>query len=513
MTKAKKIKVMHKTPLWAKAITPDLFKGLNIHSDGSELITRNRPAPNGSSHELKQKLDRETLQKAEHDMERSLLKEISRAIDNQKFENAREKGIPLNKLEPFGTLTSHPVRLTVNKGPVVVTDRSGIPILWYFPRFIGAGLQANLLQRTSELAHVYQPPKDELTGNRRGGLKNEAETKIHGQHTGRITQSQANKQQATLTNLEYQDQDVQAEVANGSICTQEIEVPKIDGSLASVSKYQEDDGEVRIISQGSINLDQQTYNENRTSAFTQFEAELQSCPPFAYYLSPGWCQTGMQNVRPIQMSKHFREALKDGPKEMVNLLEAKRLLDKKLEKLTNIIHPSLSESMHKLRNHMSAVEGPTQVSIQNGWTSIFPCYGIAVNRVTGIHRDQRGIRGGLDIIGVLGSFTEGGNLDLPDLNLRLEWKPGCLGAFNGYDFRHRVLAWSGGSRVTLISFCQKATWDCLGLETAVSRPSIVMCQAQLAKLKDQRRKAIETELTRSKKGCKSSRGGDIRNIV
>ncbi|QRW21901.1 hypothetical protein RhiXN_09488 [Rhizoctonia solani] len=236
MTKAKKIKVMHKTPLWAKAITPDLFKGLNIHSDGSELITRNRPAPNGSSHELKQKLDRETLRKAEHDMERSLLKEISRAIDNQNQQTYNEIG--------------HPPSLSLK------------------PSY-----------KVAPLSHT-------------------------------------------------------------------------------------------IFRQVGVRL------ECRTS--------------------------GQSNVEST-----FEKLLKMVRKEMVNLLEAKRLLDKKLEKLTNIIHPSLSESMHKLRNHMSAVEGPTQVSIQNGWTSIFPCYGIAVNRVTGIHRDQRGIRGGLDIIGVLGSFTEG----------------------------------------------------------------------------------------------------------
>ncbi|KAF8595560.1 hypothetical protein BDV93DRAFT_403007, partial [Ceratobasidium sp. AG-I] len=76
------------------------------------------------------------------------------------------------------------------------------------------------------------------------------------------------------------------------------------------------------------------------------------------------------------------------------------------------------------------------------WTSPFPCFGFGINRQTLKHRDTSGLSGGMDVIGVLGDFT-GGTLSLQDLNAEFEWRPGCLGAFDGYDLTHEVLGWEG----------------------------------------------------------------------
>jgi hypothetical protein len=199
----------------------------------------------------------------------------------------------------------------------------------------------------------------------------------------------------------------------------------------------------------------------------------------------------------MKMSLHFRNALADQClHETVQFLEAKRLFDKKVSYLTDIIHPSLSDSMRKLRVHMSAVKGPTEVTLINGWTSAFPCFGIGINRTTGLHRDTQGIRGGLDIIGILGTFTIGGDLELPDLNLRLEWKPGCLGAFDGYDFRHKVNSWTGGSRVALISFCRQTTWSALGLDSTLSRPTATECRDRVLSERNLRTAAIQEFLAK-----------------
>ncbi|KAF8695805.1 hypothetical protein RHS03_07892, partial [Rhizoctonia solani] len=158
---------------------------------------------------------------------------------------------------------------------------------------------------------------------------------------------------------------------------------------------------------------------------------LADLSPFAYYLSPGWSQTGMQYKKPIQMSVHLRGALLEATSKTIAFLKAKRLFNKQIIKLTDIIQPSLSQSLRKLKAHMSAIQGPTGTTVTNGWTSAFPCYGVAVNRTTGMHRDSKGIWAGLDIIGMLGTFNSGGDLELPNLNLCLEWTPGVLGAFDG----------------------------------------------------------------------------------
>jgi hypothetical protein len=200
----------------------------------------------------------------------------------------------------------------------------------------------------------------------------------------------------------------------------------------------------------------------------------------------------------MKMSLHFRNALQEKClHETIQFLETKRLFDQKVSYLTNIIHPSLSSCMRELRSHMSAVKGPTEVALINGWTSAFPCFGMGINRTTGLHRDTRGLRGGLDIIGVLGTFTMGGDLELPDLNLRVEWRPGCLGAFDGYDFRHKVNSWTGGSRVALISFCRQTTWSGLGLDSTLSRPTASECQARLLSATNQRSVAIEEFLAKA----------------
>jgi hypothetical protein len=173
------------------------------------------------------------------------------------------------------------------------------------------------------------------------------------------------------------------------------------------------------------------------------------------------------------MSVQFREGLADhSAKQMIGFLEAKRLYDAHLSFLTGIIHPSLFDTMTRLRGRMAAVKGPVGVVLENGWTSSFPCFGVGVNRATGIHRDTKGLGAGMDIIGVLGSFTEGGRLRLPDLNVVFDWRPGCVGAFDGYDLRHEVEEWGGGHRFTLISFCRKSTWTGLKLEPEITRPTL-----------------------------------------
>lgn len=127
--------------------------------------------------------------------------------------------------------------------------------------------------------------------------------------------------------------------------------------------------------------------------------------------------------------------------------------------------------MRRLRAAMLKVRGPTKVVLENGWTSPFPCFGVGINRTTAKHRDTKGFSCGMDIIGVLGEFS-GGLFKLQDLNVEMEWEPGCLGALDGYDLTHEVSEWEGSHRITLLSFCRSSTWRGLKTHPELSRPTV-----------------------------------------
>jgi hypothetical protein len=184
--------------------------------------------------------------------------------------------------------------------------------------------------------------------------------------------------------------------------------------------------------------------------------------------------------------------------QTIEFLEAKRLYDRAIAYLTDIIHISLADSMRTLRATMKSIGGPISDILEHGWTSAFPCFGIGMNRTSKLHRDSKGLSGGMDVIGVLGTFHSGGKLKLPDLNLEVEWVPGCVAAFDGYDLRHLVEPWEGGSRVALISFCRRSTWIGLGLNPHVSRPTLPEVEQQLNTARTVRDEAAEIKALQHK---------------
>ncbi|KAL6058068.1 hypothetical protein QOT17_015047 [Balamuthia mandrillaris] len=78
---------------------------------------------------------------------------------------------------------------------------------------------------------------------------------------------------------------------------------------------------------------------------------------------------------------------------------------------------------------------------------------INVNFCVSAHLDKNDYRGGVTAILVLGTFTDGGALVLPELNIRIEAKPGDLIFFNGFDIKHKVEPYFGGTRYSIVFFC------------------------------------------------------------
>lgn len=148
--------------------------------------------------------------------------------------------------------------------------------------------------------------------------------------------------------------------------------------------------------------------------------------------------------------------------------------------MIEILHPALSNNLKQLKDAMAEIPRPTSVVLANGWNSLFPCVGFGLNRQTSIHRDAKGFRGGLDVISVLGNFRNG-HFRLQDLNVVMEWQPGCLGAFDGYDLTHEVLEWEGTHRITLISFCRSSTWRGLKVPYNVPHPTLAQLEQNMQK--------------------------------
>ncbi|KAG8721215.1 hypothetical protein FRC08_014948 [Ceratobasidium sp. 394] len=214
--------------------------------------------------------------------------------------------------------------------------------------------------------------------------------------------------------------------------------------------------------------------------------------PGAYYWSPGWYGTGQENVSQLQVSVPFRQALAAQEQhEVGNVLEAKRNYDWMTDCLLSILHEPLRQSMRALLDKLAEEPDPVGEVTRQGWTSSFPCVAFAFNRESGKHRDSKGIRGGLDVIGVLGSFS-GGRLKFQDLNMEADWVPGCLGAFDGFDLTHEVAPWAGNHRIALISFCRGATWKGLKLARTVSHPSLSTFSTALSRAKEVRKEFTST---------------------
>ncbi|GAB1527615.1 hypothetical protein RhiTH_010791 [Rhizoctonia solani] len=427
MSKSKQSCTNKQLSLWQIHITEDLFKGLKTCPNGSEEAVRNAPIPDESLRRRKRKSGRKRLAKTENDMIRKMLDAVTKALNNtiqldfylSEFELQRTRGIGVHTAGVFKGLDKEPIRLTRSGGPAVLTDKAGIPILWYFPDFIGKGLQTNLMRTVASLASVYQPAPDSEICDRRTTLPQLVQDDPHSSKARYATRSQTSRAALHMPEDPEVHSTSQEEPIDFSPCTMEEPAYVPDNQLVPPA-YKEVNGEITIAGHytPSLSLHQSSDSvpDNQGSAL----ADLSS---FAYYLSPGWSQTGMQYKKPIQMLVHLRGALLEATSKTIAFLKAKRLFDKQIIELTDIIQPSLSQSLRKLKAHMSAIQGPTGTTVTNGWTSAFPCYGVAVNRTTGMHRDSKGIWAGLDIIGVLGTFNSGGDLELPDLNLRLEWTP------------------------------------------------------------------------------------------
>lgn len=151
------------------------------------------------------------------------------------------------------------------------------------------------------------------------------------------------------------------------------------------------------------------------------------------------------------------------------LFECMQEINHQIRHLVEMISPCLGRALQTLRDRVVNLGSECSTALENIWTSQYMCQGIAFNRKTLLHRDNKGFRNTLEALYLVGTFNPG-HLKLPDLNLELEWGPRDFCMFDGYTFAHEASDWTGEGRVCFISFCRASTFKGLGVPVQVPCP-------------------------------------------
>lgn len=98
---------------------------------------------------------------------------------------------------------------------------------------------------------------------------------------------------------------------------------------------------------------------------------------------------------------------------------------------------------------------------------------ILFNRRSGVHRDSQDPQLAYAGLFAAGNFTEGGELELPDLKLTLRLKPGDFVLIRGRVLQHGIRDWDGGQRICIPHFTHTSLWRDRSLEGLVSIPATI----------------------------------------
>lgn len=258
------------------------------------------------------------------------------------FVLAREKHkVPMEGGGPFGNLVEEEVNLTVADGPTVLVDLDGVIVFWYFPRFIGQGLQVCerhstktcwwqthpstqevLVDRVAKLVQVYPPRLDGKAGNRRskGTSKRISKESSVQEFSGPMTRSrkrglhtpEAPVKKARLTEatpMDAIDESGTSEDAHdsGSDSDSEDEQETDKGGTETLEPYVDTEGEVAWLGEtepSSVDIAEEIPENTQGDILKVLDKADQL--PARYYLSPGWYQTAREKVR---NSRHMNPRL------------------------------------------------------------------------------------------------------------------------------------------------------------------------------------------------------------
>ncbi|KAG8690846.1 hypothetical protein FRC11_008721 [Ceratobasidium sp. 423] len=151
-------------------------------------------------------------------------------------------------------------------------------------------------------------------------------------------------------------------------------------------------------------------------------------------------------------------------------LDARALNDGKINHMTKIIHESFHAALIEAKDCIR-VKSLEAAGWMDQWTTNYLSQAIFENRQTGLHRDSRGSPYCADFLYILGDF-QGGDLFLPDLNIKIEWLPNAACMFDGRTFAHEVLPWKGSRRLCMVNYIWKTAMDDLGVKLPKQAPKL-----------------------------------------
>ncbi|KAG8682044.1 hypothetical protein FRC08_015221, partial [Ceratobasidium sp. 394] len=161
---------------------------------------------------------------------------------------------------------------------------------------------------------------------------------------------------------------------------------------------------------------------------------------------------GVWHARGQQHSASF-EPTRDTTQNGTNIIWASRMqflarchpVDGRVEWFMDLARPDFLGALQRARQSLR--EHPGFLPFDCVWHTSFPGRAVIVNRQTGEHLDQNGVRRGWDVIVATGDF-EGGDFYLGDVKVRCPFQPGDLVAFDGTALRHRIEPFSGRLRLS-----------------------------------------------------------------
>lgn len=88
---------------------------------------------------------------------------------------------------------------------------------------------------------------------------------------------------------------------------------------------------------------------------------------------------------------------------------------------------------------------------------------IMFNRKTPLHADRKDPLNSWAVMTTLGCFTNGGQLCVPRLRLRMRYLPGDAVAIRGRILAHEVEEWGAGQRISVAHFTHDSLWHSYGM--------------------------------------------------
>ncbi|KAG8780389.1 hypothetical protein FRC12_023097 [Ceratobasidium sp. 428] len=327
--------------------------------------------------------------------------------------------------------------LTRKKGPCIVASEDGYILILYIPKYVQAESETLMRRTLEDFTDLVPPKRDTKCGDRRANF---------------LT---APAKQVERDWAEYL------------------------GEPAPDSEAEEEEG----------TWDAPYPNPD---PFRAFPEETDQMDPAALHHCLNWIARGQQGRKPPVVSTELRAALANEAKSAAFLAHhvGRSLTDNSLNDLMRLFHPVFYHLLCQLRDKLFNAENPPPVS-WDAWSSIFSFQSIGFNRQTRMHRDPAGMHGGLDVLFLLGDHT-GGRMKWQDLNVKADWLPGDLCAFDGKVFSHGIEEWKGSKRYCFIYFVHRNVFSHFGLPSSCCFPSVSELRVSLG-MSDDSKKQDESD--------------------